>query len=101
MYKWNKLSTSAHSCCSTSTHSSTHPFYYIHTITMAATTMPMPSQIQNGTAYYPSLDAYNSALYEYTRKQFEEAQQEARLRLNKRQTSGSKSRANTSGRRSN
>ncbi|CAE6485493.1 unnamed protein product [Rhizoctonia solani] len=68
---------------------------------MAATTMSMPSQIQNGTVFYPSLDAYNSALYEYTRRQFEEAQQESRLRLNKRQASGSKSRVNAPGRRSN
>ncbi|CAE6506597.1 unnamed protein product [Rhizoctonia solani] len=67
---------------------------------MAATTMKMPSHIHNGSTFYPSLDAYNSALYEYTRKQFEEAQQEARLRSDKRQTIGSKSRTPVSGRRS-
>ncbi|CUA69855.1 hypothetical protein RSOLAG22IIIB_04110 [Rhizoctonia solani] len=67
---------------------------------MAATTMNMPSHIHNGTVLYPSLDAYNSALYEYTRRQFEEAQQEARLRSEKRQASGSKARTHAPGRRS-
>ncbi|CAE6511489.1 unnamed protein product [Rhizoctonia solani] len=67
---------------------------------MAATTMNMPSHIHNGTVFYPSLDAYNSALYEYTRKQFEEAEREARLRSERRQTSGSKARIPTPGRRS-
>ncbi|KAJ1305014.1 hypothetical protein OPQ81_000057 [Rhizoctonia solani] len=65
---------------------------------MATSTMNMPSHIHNGSVFYPTLDAYNSALYEYTRKQFEEAQREARLRSEKRQTSGSKPR--TPGRRS-
>ncbi|KAF8695212.1 hypothetical protein RHS03_08081, partial [Rhizoctonia solani] len=66
---------------------------------MAATTMNMPSHIQNGTVFYPSLDAYNSALYEYTRRQFEEAQRDANHRSQKRQTSGTKSQS-TPGRRS-
>ncbi|CAE6451642.1 unnamed protein product [Rhizoctonia solani] len=66
---------------------------------MAATTMSMPSHIQNGSVFYPSLDAYNSALYEYTRKQFEEAQRDAHHRSQKRQTSGSRSHS-TPGRRS-
>ncbi|KAG8710147.1 hypothetical protein FRC11_004791 [Ceratobasidium sp. 423] len=67
---------------------------------MAATTINMPSHIQNGSVFYPSLDAYNSALYQYTRKQFEGAQRDARLRSEERQTSGSKSRTPVSGRRS-
>jgi hypothetical protein len=38
-------------------------------LNMATTATNVPSHMPKGTAFYPSLGAYNSALYEYTRKQ--------------------------------
>lgn len=34
-----------------------------------ATTMSMPTQMNGGNIVYPTLGAYNHALYQYTRKQ--------------------------------
>ncbi|KAG8710581.1 hypothetical protein FRC09_000063 [Ceratobasidium sp. 395] len=62
-----------------------------------ATTMSMPTQMNGATVTYPSLHAYNDALYEYTRKQFEDAERSARRQRERRASNGaSKPRTPTS-----